>query len=501
MPSAAQITKITESMQCLFLAVRFHANASEIKKAMGGVWDDPKLILGELMHGGKKKGKWSGGATTPLAKLLIKYGNSHCHFGTKEGSAKKIIDECYRDVPPDTESEWWTTYIKIANVLFKSTFKKGTGQKFHRGSKWVSHIESKRYKIFNDNANNFFSGVDKWQPADIWMTTASGEKETLDTYCCKNEIHVDATLFEHGNKIMLEKFASRDIIPISLKKVGASASAAKISEFNTGTKEEAHYDIKFTGASLNKEGNFWKSMDVYVFFKNGGENAIQFRSFTGQLSSWKGELSGTVARAGKIGPEILERYLDGKVGSKNVGVGIKGTYKLNGKSIDKSKLADQDSVRRRILGNTNALRESKLEGTQLKDYKKSVARATFNNYLKDTYKGKKRLPLTKAGKLYLASEFIQDFYAYYKLLVSSGKFGMSRDIDASEGTIMNEEEFTETLVQKTPTWIFSKYCGMVMLATMLKEKLDSNNVNALVEQWGLYAYALSPHSAPFIKIS
>lgn len=509
MASPAQITKVTESMQCLFLAVKFHATTVEVEKAMGkGVWANPKLILGDEIHGGKKKGKWSGGAKTPLAKLLIKYGKSHCHFGTKEGSAKKIVDECYRDVPPDTESEWWTTYIKIANALHKSTFKKGSGkfQKFHRGSKWVSDIESKRYKIFNDNANNFFSGVDKWQPADIWMTTADGEKEKLDEYCCKNCVDVAATLFEHANIIMLEKFASKDIIPISLKKIGASSSAAKILEFNTGTKEAAHYDIKVTGATLNKEGNFWKSMDVYVFFKNGGKNAIQFRSFTGMLSSWKGELSGTVARAGKIGPEILERYLNGTVGSDTVGVGIKGTYTLNGKSINKSKLADQDDVRRRILGDTNASKEAKLEKKALLKYKKSVARATFNKYLKDTYKGKKGLPLTKAGELYQKSDFIQDFYAYYKLLIESGKFGMTKDIKASEPGIMNHIEFTETLVQKTPTWIFSKYCGMVMLAILLKEGIapeggnHSRNVQSLVSQWGLYAFALTPHSAPFIKV-
>jgi hypothetical protein len=163
-------------------------------------------------------------------------------------------------------------------------------------------------------------------------------------------------------------------------------------------------------------------------------------------------------------------------------------------------------VRRRILGDTNASKEAKLEKKALTKYKKSVARATFNKYLKDTYKGKKGLPLTKAGELYEKSAFIQDFYAYYKLLIESGKFGMTKDIKASEGKVMNHIEFTETLVQKTPTWIFSKYCGMAMLAILLKEGIKSkggnhsSSVKALVEQWGLYAFALTPHSAPFIKV-
>jgi len=39
-----------------------------------------------------------------------------------------------------------------------------------------------------------------------------------------------------------------------------------------------------------------------------------------------------------------------------------------------------------------------------------------------------------------------------------------------------------------------------MLTLLLKEGLNSSNVNALIEQWALYAFALTPHSSPFIKI-
>ena len=516
MASAAQMTKVTESMQCIWLAVRFHASATEIKKAINEplialgmknatatVWNNPELILQEVVHGGKmKKGNniWAHAMKTNLAKLMIKYGNKYCVFGTKEVSATKIVEECYRDVPPDKEAEWWTTYIKIADKLFKSTYKKGSGQKFHRGSDWVSYIEGNRYALFNKNASNYFTGVDKWQPADIWMTSTKGEGETLNHYCCKNGISVDATLFEHGNQIMLKMFANRDIIPISLKKIGMT-SPVKITEFNTGSKEAAHYNIKFTGATLNKAGDFWKSRDVYVFFRNGGENAIQFRNFASALASWKGELSGTVARGGKIAPEVMERLLDGKIGTNKVGVGIKGTYTLNGKRISKSKFADQNEVRRRILGNTNELKESKLAGPQLTKYKKVVSRQSFKDYIDETYTGKKRLPLTKAGEAFQKSEFIQDFYAYYKLLIGSGEFGMTRDAQADPGQkFMNPEEFVARLAQEATAWIFSKYCGMVMLAILLKEGLTSKNVNALVEQWGLYAFALTPHSCAFIKV-
>ena len=48
MASAAQMTKVTESMQCIWLAVRFHASATEVKKAINIT---PTWVLGQgLQH-------------------------------------------------------------------------------------------------------------------------------------------------------------------------------------------------------------------------------------------------------------------------------------------------------------------------------------------------------------------------------------------------------------------------------------------------------------------
>ena len=66
MASADQVTKVTECMQCIWLAVRFHSSATEVKKAINDplkafgvknatatIWNNPELILQEVIHGGQ----------------------------------------------------------------------------------------------------------------------------------------------------------------------------------------------------------------------------------------------------------------------------------------------------------------------------------------------------------------------------------------------------------------------------------------------------------------
>ena len=512
---AAKVTRITETMQCMFNALRFQGNSTEFKSIHSMVastknknlWTNADIILEPEIHGGLFKGvmPWKNWKKTPLAKLLIKYGNSHCVFGTNEGSATSTLEECYKYIQTRPDGEigkgWWTTYIKIAEALYKNTkYRKGKSQKFHRGSKFVDMLEKTRYKKWNEASQNYFTEANKWQPADIWMVTDKGANEDFKTFCCVDGSKVAATQFEHGNQIMLEHFKNKDIIPISLKKIGSSP--VRILEFNTGRKEEEHYDIKYTGATLNRAGDFWKSRDVYIYFKNGGENKIQFRNFASALSAWKGELSGTTARGGKIAPEVLERNLDGHgTAIRPMGVGIKGSYKLNGKTIKMDRLADQREVARRILGCKNELEESKRSSTALTNYKKKVSRLTYKEYVEEAYTKKERKSfITLAGQAFEDEEFFQDFYAYYKMLIESGNYDVTHDVHAGQGNkIMDPETFAVKLGEQPTSWIFSKYCGMVMLAILEKEKRKAK-VNALVEQWALYAFALTPHGCPFIKV-
>ena len=100
---AAKVTRITETMQCMFNALRFQGSPTEFKSIHAMVdgtkskslFSNPDIILDPLVHGGLFTGPmpWKKWKSTPLAKLLIKYGNSHCVFGTNEGSATSTLEE------------------------------------------------------------------------------------------------------------------------------------------------------------------------------------------------------------------------------------------------------------------------------------------------------------------------------------------------------------------------------------------------------------------------
>ena len=508
--AAATVTRITETMQCLFTALRFYGNTTQfqkigesggLSKAKSNIFNNSELILDPNIHGGMFKGAnpWKNWKKTELYKALNSMLDK-CELGTKE---KKAIEECYKYIQtrPDDEigKGWWTTYIKIANKLYEEYGKGGKKYIFHRGSKWVDTLEKTRYKNWNIASGNFFTEANKWQPADIWMTTTAGLQEDFKMFCCKDGSKVKAETFMHGNSILLNHFKSKDIIPISLKKIGSSA--VKIQEFNTDSRKTAKYDIEYTRASLNKRGDFWASRDVYVYFKDGGENAIQFRNFASALSAWKGELSGTTARGGKIAPEVLERTLGTDKNYGGISI-LPKTYKLccpegknKEKTISMDKLADQKEVARLILGCKNELEESKRSSTKLTKYKKVVSRTTYKDYIEEAYVKKERDPkkgfITLAGQAFFSEEFFQDFYAYYKLLIGSGKYNVKRDKHAEMGeTFMDPESFAVKLGQQPTSWIFSKYCGMVMLGVLHHATKDKRE--ALIEQWAYYAFALNP---------
>jgi hypothetical protein len=76
---------------------------------------------------------------------------------------------------------------------------------FHRGSPFVKSIEE-NYRHINA-VQKVFSQINKWSPADIWITTNEGMRQSFNF-----------TTFEAINSFLLKNIKSLDIIPISLKK-------------------------------------------------------------------------------------------------------------------------------------------------------------------------------------------------------------------------------------------------------------------------------------------
>ena len=99
------------------------------------------------------------------------------------------------------------------------------------------------------------------------------------------------------NEVMVELINEEKLIGVSLKKIVGNAKPFK---FYNLTQDRNVEGIGFHGAVISKTGNPFSSIDVYINWKAGRGNEIQFRTTTGQAKGWQGEIKGSNANQGKI---------------------------------------------------------------------------------------------------------------------------------------------------------------------------------------------------------
>jgi len=270
----AEDTKYTESLQCYYCSYVFNKARKQVKSV-----SDAQLAS---------------------AKQYV--------FATKS------LQECLQGGPPD----WIETgvYIKTANALFEKFGRKFKGTVyFHRGSKFMDNVYKAKTmthnldkKSGNPQAPGSFSN-DKWNPGDIWASSFPPSATPLmESTSSWGELNAEVS------KLAGLKSSETKLLGISLKKVGASASKAKLSEFNVGGKAKSY---KFKSFKYGKTGDFFNSQDIYVATSVG---EVQFRTFGGE-TSWQGEIKGGDAAGGKIGGGNVDFYCRQVFGS-----GIYGGY-------------------------------------------------------------------------------------------------------------------------------------------------------------------------------
>lgn len=169
---------------------------------------------------------------------------------------------------------WISSSIDAARLLHKSLKKKRYS--FHRGSGWVEILE-KKFKELN-RIEKAFGNVNKWSPADIYMV-ASGAENKYDIEGAKS--------IEYLNNELLKAYTARDILGVSLKKVGPKP---RLSQVNY---KKPFKGAKFTKSSYGKR-DFFKSKDGYLFGAGGIE--MQFRTFP----TFQCEIIGKAAKHGKV---------------------------------------------------------------------------------------------------------------------------------------------------------------------------------------------------------
>jgi hypothetical protein len=257
----AEVTALTENMQCYFNSLAFNVLRRELK---------PTDCTEENL---KKSVKW-------------------CY-------TDRTLDKCLSDGPAD----WMDglVYMKIANVFYKDYKSRMTGNVyFHRGSMFMKNIykaKSDCHKIDRASetpqAPGSFSD-DKWNPGDIWATTMINSSKPLEKHTQSwTDLNVEVA------RLAGAKGGKTELIGISLKK----SSNPKISHYN---KPNGVIDsgAKDRGFIYGKNGDFFSSQDMYYITDKGD---VQFRTFGG-TRSWQGEIKGKEAAGGKIGGGNVDFY-------------------------------------------------------------------------------------------------------------------------------------------------------------------------------------------------
>jgi hypothetical protein len=177
--------------------------------------------------------------------------------------------------------KWLSTFLNTTNMIFKKYYNSSKSYTFERGSELIKKIY-KDYQALS-KAEKITAKDDKWNPADIWMI--SNTMTSLP----------DSNSLQDLNSFVFNKFESKDLIGISLKKLSTNP---KITVYNLakgdGRKEYDKYVI-----SPN-------SKDVYIYTTDGSK--VQFRSFNA-LGSYQGEIKGQKSNQGKIGYEMFNYFL------------------------------------------------------------------------------------------------------------------------------------------------------------------------------------------------
>lgn len=173
-----------------------------------------------------------------------------------------------------SDDGWIASSINGARLLHKSLKRKQ--YTWHRGSSWVDALENK-FKELN-RQEKIFKNVNKWTPADIWAIAKGAET--------KYNI-LNASSISELNNELLKAYAERDIMGISLKKIGKKPKLVQVNY------KKPFKSPKFTSKTYGKR-DFFSAKDGYLYFTGKGQ--IQFRTFP----TFQCEIIGNKAKHGKV---------------------------------------------------------------------------------------------------------------------------------------------------------------------------------------------------------
>jgi len=194
-------------------------------------------------------------------------------------TAKQLLDKAPQG--------WMQSSILHAERLHR-TFGKGNYIFCQRSnSKFVDNISSKALELLKKADHKI--GLDKWNPADIWMVNPKLINMSFDHF---DSIHM-------LNTFLYEQYTKKMLIGVSLKQAKGKAKA-EVFNYRLGQRP-----VTLDSMNLGKT-TYTKSIDAFINYNKG--SSIVLRSFkpTADIS---GEINGKYAQGGKVGFGPLNRII------------------------------------------------------------------------------------------------------------------------------------------------------------------------------------------------
>lgn len=249
-----------------------------------------QLAKTETFGGGKGSGGGSSGTRAAESAQCVYcqaiWNNPKTDFNMLELQAayNQVKVDATWDEVENLSQDWVVSSISVAKGLYRALGR--NKYSFHRGSDFVKMIEG----LFKDSGQTYFSDVNKWTPADIWMV----RDENLSNYDFSGN-----PALPYINQELMKAYAARDIMGVSLKKT-------KKVKFKQINYKKPFKTPQYTKKTLGKR-NFFASKDGYLFGAGGLE--MQFRTFP----AFQAEIIGKNAKHGKLSGDSGESSPIGKV--------------------------------------------------------------------------------------------------------------------------------------------------------------------------------------------
>ena len=293
----------------------------------------PRLVEQQINLAGIKKALIS--ALIPIELLDIKFGNGSGAGGSKMDAKATAMQEnatrffCERFIEtgrppaladvskiyPDVDDEWEDTFSKQA-VALKKWLQGKKGYNYSRDTGIMPIVENIALQKCGVRAK------DNWNPADIYIVKKNEERSIVKQLESIGDLSIDKELkLDALNEYMRELFVKRDLVGISLKKLGSIARL----EVTNVEKLEPVKDISIVKDSirldldLNDNDEFVTGEMAFSINVKGNNVNVQIRAFSGgERESTQMDMTetGASAKLGKVSSIVaIDPYLT-KLGLK-----------------------------------------------------------------------------------------------------------------------------------------------------------------------------------------